>query len=170
MTRIAILDDWAGVATRMADWSSLGTAPRVFRDTLNDEEALASRLEPFEVICLMRERTPMPASLIARLPRLKLIVTTGMRNLALDVEAAKARGIAVCGTESRKTTMSEFAMTLLLALARNLIPEARSMMDGGWQTGLGRDLHGMTLGLIGLGSIGSQMVERARPFGMKVIA
>jgi phosphoglycerate dehydrogenase-like enzyme len=168
--RIAILDDWAGTARAMADWDRLGAEITVFRDTLHDENALAERLAPFDVLCLMRERTRVPASLIARLPKLRLIVSTGMRNLALDVEAAKARGITVCGTETRKTTASEFAMTLILAMARNLIPEARSIAAGGWQTGLGRDLDGMTLGLIGAGSIGAQMVERARPFGMKIVA
>jgi phosphoglycerate dehydrogenase-like enzyme len=168
--RIAILDDWTGTALAMADWQDLGAEITVFRDTLHDEDALARRLEPFDILCLMRERTPMPASLIARLPRLRLIVTTGMRNLALDVAAAKARGITVCGTETRKTTTSEFAMALILALARDLIPQARAMAAGGWQTGLGRDLDGLTLGLIGAGAIGAQMVERARPFGMNIIA
>lgn len=168
--KIAILDDWAGRARDMADWDSLGADITVFRDTLHDADALAARLEPFDVICLMRERTRMPGSLIARLPRLRLIVTTGMRNLGLDIDAAAARGITVCGTEGRKTTTSEFAMTLILAMARNLIPEARAIADGGWQTGLGRDVDGMTLGLIGAGSIGAQMIERARPFGMNVIA
>ena len=168
--RIAILDDWAGRALAMADWDSLRAEITVFRDTLHDEDALAARLAPFDVICLMRERTRMPASLIARLPKLRLIVTSGMRNLALDAQAAKSRGITVCGTGGRKTTTSEFAMTLILAMARNLLPEARSIAAGGWQLGLGRDLDGMTLGLIGAGSIGAQMVERARPFGMNVVA
>jgi phosphoglycerate dehydrogenase-like enzyme len=168
--RIAILDDWAGAALAMADWERLGAEIAVFRDTIRDEDALAERLAPFEVLCLMRERTPMPASLIDRLPNLRLIVTTGPRNLAIDVGAARERGVVVSGTGSRKTTTSELAMTLLLALARNLLPEARSMRDGGWQVGLGRDLDGLTLGLIGLGSIGAQMVERALPFGMNVVA
>jgi phosphoglycerate dehydrogenase-like enzyme len=168
--RIAILDDWAGVARRMADWDSLDAEISVFHDTLHDEDALAERLAPFDVICLMRERTRFPGSLIARLPHLKLIVTTGSRNLVLDVETARARSVPVSGTEARKTTASELAMALLLALARNLLPEAGSMREGGWQSGLGRDLAGMRLGLIGLGSIGAQMVERARVFGMEAIA
>jgi phosphoglycerate dehydrogenase-like enzyme len=168
--RIAILDDWSGRARAMADWDSLGASITDFNDTLHDQEALAARLAPFDVLCLMRERTPMTSALLARLPNLRLIVTTGMRNLALDVEAAKAQGITVSGTETRKNTTSEFAMTLILAMARNLLPEARSIAAGGWQTGLGRDLDGLTLGIIGAGAIGAQMVERARPFGMKVIA
>ena len=168
--RIAILDDWAGTARAMTDWDSLGAEITVFRDTLHDEDQLAARLAPFDVLCLMRERTRIPGALIDRLPNLRLIVTTGMRNLALDVEAAKARGVTVCGTQTRKSTASEFAMTLILAMARNLVPEARAIATGGWQIGLGRDLDGLTLGLIGAGEIGAQMCARARPFGMNVIA
>jgi phosphoglycerate dehydrogenase-like enzyme len=168
--KIAILDDYAGVALQMADWPSLGAEVSVFRDTLIDEDALAARLAPFDVICLMRERTPMPASLITRLPALKLIVTSGPRNLSIDLAAAKARGITVCGTGSRKTSTSELAMLLTLALARGLMPEAASMRAGGWQIGIGRDLHGLTLGLVGLGTIGAQMAALGRAFGMQVIA
>ena len=168
--RIAILDDWADSALNMAEWGNLRRDITVFKDTLHDEDALVARLKPFDVICLMRERSKMPASVIARLPNLRLIVTTGMRNLALDVDAAKAKGIVVCGTETRKTTASELAMTLILTMARNLIPQAQSIASGGWQCGLGRDLDGMTLGLIGAGAIGAQMVERARPFGMRIVA
>lgn len=168
--RIAILDDWADSALAMAEWGQLQGEVTVFRDTLHDADELVARLAPFDVICLMRERTKMPASVIARLPQLRLIVTTGMRNLALDIAAAKAKGIVVCGTETRKTTASELAMTLILAMARNLIPQAQSIAGGGWQRGLGRDLEGMTLGLIGAGAIGEQMVERARPFGMRIVA
>jgi phosphoglycerate dehydrogenase-like enzyme len=168
--KIAILDDWAGVAPGMADWDALGAEITTFRDTLADEDALAARLAPFEVLCLMRERTPMPASLLARLPNLRLIVTTGMRNLALDLDAARARGVTVSGTETRKTTTSEFAMALLLALARGIVPEAASMRAGGWQTRIGRDLDGLTLGLVGLGAIGAQMAAKARAFGMSVTA
>lgn len=168
--RIAILDDWSDSALAMADWDGLSCDITVFRDTLHDEDALCARLAPFDIICLMRERSKIPASLISRLPNLRLIVTTGMRNLALDVDAAKAQGIVVCGTDTRKTTASELAMTLILAMARGLIPQAQSIASGGWQRGLGRDLDGMTLGLIGAGAIGAQMVARARPFGMNIIA
>lgn len=168
--RIAILDDWSDSALAMADWDGLSCDITVFRDTLHDEDALCTRLAPFDIICLMRERSKMPASLIRRLPNLRLIVTTGMRNLALDVDAAKTQGIVVCGTDTRKTTASELAMTLILAMARGLIPQAQSIASGGWQRGLGRDLDGMTLGLIGAGAIGAQMVARARPFGMNIIA
>lgn len=168
--KIAVLDDHAGVAEAAADWRSLDADITFFRDTIRDEDALAARLAPFDVLCLMRERTPLPATLIARLPALRLIVTTGPRNAAIDVAAARARGITVCGTRSRKTTTAEFAMLLILALARNLLPEAASMRNGGWQRGLGRDLHGMTLGLVGLGTIGAQVAALGRAFGMRPIA
>jgi len=168
--RIGVLDDWSGVAPGMAPWENLDAEVVFFRDTVADEDTLRDRLEPFDVICLMRERTPMPGSLIRRLPRLRLLVTTGPRNLSIDMDAARAAGVTVCGTESRKTTTSEFAITLLLMLARGVGPEAASMRNGGWQVGLGRDVHGMVLGLVGLGTIGAQVAERARVFGMDVIA
>jgi len=167
--RIAVLDDYAKAALTLADWSGLG-AVTVFSDTLTDEAALAGRLEPFEVICLMRERTPLPASLLARLPRLRLVVTTGPRNAAIDSAAAAARGVTVCGTPSRKTTTSELALLLILALNRRLLPQVASLRAGTWQQGLGRDLHGLTLGLVGLGQIGTQMATLGRALGMQVSA
>ncbi|WP_118135020.1 NAD(P)-dependent oxidoreductase [Oceanicella sp. SM1341] len=167
--KIAILDDYTGEALQMADWASLGAEITVFEAPIPEADR-AALLAPFDVICLMRERTPMPAALIAALPALKLIVTSGMRNLAIDIEAAKARGIPVCGTASRKTTTSELALLLLLALARRLIPEAASAAAGGWQRALGRDLAGLTLGLIGLGQIGAQMAVLGRALGMEPIA
>lgn len=167
--RIAVLDDYAGVALAMADWSGLGRVT-VFRDTLDDPDALAARLAPFDVVCLMRERTPMPAALIARLPRLRLIVTTGPRNAAVDTEFAAARGITVCGTPSRRTTTAELTLALILAASRRLIPESASLRAGRWQVGLGRDLHGLTLGLVGLGTIGAQVAALGRAFGMAPLA
>lgn len=167
--KIAVLDDYAGVALSLADWSGLGEVT-VFRDTVADPAALIARLAPFEVLCVMRERTPLPAAVIAALPKLKLIVTTGPRNASIDLAAAKARGVAVCGTASRKTTTSELAMLMILALSRGLMPETASLNGGGWQVGLGRDLAGLTLGLIGLGSIGAQMAALGRAFGMDIVA
>ena len=167
--KIAVLDDYAGAALRLADWSGLG-AVTVFADTLADEGALAARLAPFAVVCLMRERTPMPASLIARLPNLRLIVTTGPRNAAIDTAAAVAAGVTVCGTASRKTTTAELTLLMMLALSRRLLPEAASLRRGTWQAGLGRDLHGLGLGLVGLGQIGQQVAALARAFGMTVAA
>ncbi len=168
--RIAVLDDYAGVALGLADWASLRAEVTVFRDTLKNMPALAQRLQPFEVICVMRERTPIPRDLLAQLPNLRLIVTSGPRNNAIDLKAATEAGITVCGTQSRKTTTSELAMLLLLSLARNLLPEAASIAAGGWQVGLGRDLNGLTLGLVGLGNIGQQLAALGRAFGMEVCA
>ncbi len=167
--KIAILDDYAGVATTVADWSPIKDASvSVFKDTLTDHNALVNRLQEFEVICLMRERTPFPASLIQALPKLKLLVTSGPRNLSIDLAAAAQSKVTVCGTESRKTTTSELATLLILALSRRLVPEVNAMHSSGWQTGLGRDLHGLTLGLIGLGKIGEQMATLGKAFGMSV--
>ena len=167
--KIAVLDDYAAASQDLADWSGLGEVT-VFTDTLKDEAVLIERLKPFDVLCVMRERTPLPARLIDALPQLKLIVTTGPRNHSIELAAAKARGIPVSGTEARRTSTSELAMTLLQALNRRLLPESASLARGGWQTGLGRDLAGLTLGLVGLGSIGAQMVTLGRAFGMKIAA
>ena len=166
--KIAILDDYADAALRLADWSGLGEVT-VFRDTVTGV-ALAERLRPFDVICLMRERTPMDAALIAALPDLRLIVTTGPKNASIDMGAARAAGITVCGTESRKTTTSELTTLLMLALSRRLMPEVAALHDTGWQAGLGRDVAGLTLGLIGLGNIGAQMVTIGKALGMGVVA
>ncbi|MEJ2015440.1 MAG: NAD(P)-dependent oxidoreductase [Limibacillus sp.] len=170
--RIAVLDDYQGVALDLADWSRLEEKAEieVFRDTITDLEALVERLEPFEVICAMRERTPLPAALLERLPNLKLIVSTGHRNASIDVAAAKGRGVTVCGTDSSAFATSELALTLLLALSRRLLPQALSVREGGWQVGLGRDLKDAELGIIGLGRLGGRMAELVKPLGMKVSA
>lgn len=171
MKRIAVLDDYADVSRSMADWSSLVDCEvTVFTDTVTDPRELQQRLLPFDIICLMRERTPFPASLINSLPVLKLIVTSGPRNLSIDLEAAAANNILVCGTESRKTTTSELATLMMLTLSRNLLLEVNAMQTSGWQTSLGRDLHGLSLGLIGLGKIGAQMAVLGKAFGMSVNA
>lgn len=167
--KIAILDDYAGVAVRLADWADLGDVT-VFRDTLTDETALVERLRPFDILCVMRERTPLPGHIIRALPNLRLIVTSGTRNLSIDISAAAERDIPVCGTEMRKTMTAELTMGLILALERRIVVEANSLMFGGWQTGLGRDLHGLTLGLIGLGKVGQQMAALGKAFGMTVAA
>ncbi len=167
--RIAVLDDYQGVALELADWPSLDAEITVFRDPAAGE-ALAARLAPFDVVCLMRERTPFPAGLIVKLPLLRLIVTAGMRNVAVDVGAATARGIVVCGTESRTPSTAQLAMTLILAASRGIVREAASMRGGGWLAGLGRDLHGLTLGVIGLGRLGGQVAALAKPFGMEIVA
>lgn len=158
--KIAILDDYANAALRLADWSPYDVT--VFNDTITDHGALVERLTPFDIICLMRERTPIPASLINALPNLKLLVSSGPKNASIDLNAAKAAGVTVCGTPSRKTTTSELATLMMLALNRRLMPEVASLHSAaGWQTGLGRDLAGLTLGVIGLGNIGAQMAALA---------
>lgn len=169
--RIAILDDYQGVALELAPWDKLGAEEiAVFRDSVTERSRLVERLARFDVVCLMRERTPFPRALIEELPNLELLVTSGPRNAAIDVAAAAARGVTVCGTESRATPTAELALLLMLALSRRLLPEARSMRDGGWQAGLGRDLGGLTLGLVGLGRIGGQVARLAQGFGMAVAA
>jgi len=167
--KIAILDDYQGVALGLADWNGLGAQVSVFRDTIAGD-ALIERLRPFEVLCIMRERTPFPAALINALPNLRLIVTTGKRNLSIDLDAARARGIIVCGTQSRGPSTAQHAMSLILAATRGLVAETISMREGGWQSGLGRDLDGLTLGLVGLGRLGAQVAALARPFGMEITA
>jgi phosphoglycerate dehydrogenase-like enzyme len=167
--KIAILDDYTHHATALADWSGLGGVT-VFHDTITDHDALVARLSPFDVICVMRERTPLPAALIRALPRLRLVVTSGPRNASIDIAAAKECGVVVCGTQSRKTTTSELAVLMMLALNRQLMTEVATLNAGGWQNGLGRDLAGLRLGLIGLGNIGAQMATFGKAFGMEVSA
>jgi phosphoglycerate dehydrogenase-like enzyme len=166
--RIAVLDDWQGVATELADWSPVG-APEVFRESLSGD-ALIEALRPFEAVVLMRERTPFPAAVIEALPNLKLIVTTGPRNASIDVAAADRRGVTVCGTGSRLESTAQLTLALMLAGTRGLVSETLSVRAGGWQTGLGRDLDGLTLGVIGLGRIGARVAELARAFGMSALA
>lgn len=172
MPNVAILDDYQGVALHTADWPSLGTDVRVqaFRDHVAEEGALANRLEPFEVIIAMRERTPFPQSLLERLPRLRLLVTTGMRNPAIDLPAATRLGITVCGTDGLGYPTAELTWGLILAWARRIPQEDRSVRGGRWQTTVGLGLRGKVLGVIGLGRLGSQVAAIGRAFGMSVIA
>ena len=172
MAQIAILDDYQRVALGMADWSRLQAAHAVtvFDAPFASEDAVAAALAGFEVVTIMRERTPFPRSLFARLPKLKLLVTTGHRNAAIDMAAAAEHGVTVCGTEAPGHSTAELALGLIIALSRHLVPEAAAMRSGGWQTTVGRDLRGRTLGLLGLGRLGSQMASYAHAFGMPVIA
>jgi phosphoglycerate dehydrogenase-like enzyme len=169
--KIAILDDYQGVALRAAEWSLLGDVDiDVHRDRIVDRERLVERLFPCTVVCAMRERTPIDRALIARLPNLKLIVSTGRRNAAIDVKAAREAGVVVCNTGGSSTAAAELTWALLLAAARRLSAEFASMRAGRWQTTIGRDLSGATLGLIGLGGIGAMMARYAAAFGMETIA
>ncbi|MBS1303124.1 D-2-hydroxyacid dehydrogenase family protein [Loktanella sp. SALINAS62] len=166
--KIAVLDDYARAALRLADWDGLGQVD-VFADPIARDD-LPDKLAGYDVVCLMRERTPMDADLIAALPALRLIVTSGPRNASIDLDAARAAGVTVCGTESRKTTTSELAVLMMLALNRRLLPEVSALHAKGWQVGLGRDVAGLTLGLIGLGNIGAQMATLGRALGMDIVA
>lgn len=167
--KLAILDDYARVAQDVADWSGLNADITVFDKPIPESER-AQMLSTFDALVVMRERTPLPASLIKALPNLRLIVTTGARNLAIDSAAAAERGITVCGTLSRPLATAQHTMALILAASRRLVPELVSMRDGGWQTGLGRDLDGLKLGLIGLGKQGEGLARLAQAFGMEIAA
>ena len=170
--RIAVLDDYQKVARAMADWSAVerDAEVTVFNKYLGDLEAGATALRDFQVIAIMRERTPFPRALFERLPNLKLLVTTGARNRAIDLGAASDHGVMVCGTPSPGRATVEMTWALILAAARNLVVEERSMRSGGWQTALGFGLEGKTLGVIGLGRLGSQVAEIAKAFRMDVVA
>jgi phosphoglycerate dehydrogenase-like enzyme len=168
--RIAVLDDYQHVALAMADWAVLDADIDVFTDHVADPEALVRRLAPYDVVVLMRERTPFPAEVVRALPGLRLIVTTGRRNAAINVEAARERDVTVCGTDSLATAPAELTWALVLGLCRHLVTEDRNVRDGGWQSTLGRDLAGHTLGVVGLGRIGSQVARVGRAFGMDVLA
>jgi phosphoglycerate dehydrogenase-like enzyme len=170
--RIAVLDDYQGVSGRYADWSTLpGPAEvTVFGDHLDDEDAVADRLGPFDVVVAMRERTPFPRGLLERLPNLRLLVTTGAKNAAIDVAAAAERGIAVCGTGAHPSGTAELTWALILAVARRLPEELANVRDGGWQTTVGTDLAGKRLGVIGLGRLGTRVARIGQAFDMDVVA
>jgi phosphoglycerate dehydrogenase-like enzyme len=147
--QIAVLDDYQEIALKMADWSSIPGNPeiKVFSDHIFDFETLVQRLLPYDILCVMRERTPLTAALIDRLPNLKLIASTGLRNGSIDADAAKSRGIAVVNTGYESTPTIEFTWSLILAVARNVAVENVSLRSGGWQTTVGSDLKGKTLGV-----------------------
>jgi phosphoglycerate dehydrogenase-like enzyme len=170
--RCVVLDDYQGVAKSYADWSVLdGVETTTIREHLRDEHAVVAAVADAEIVVVMRERTPFPARLLARLPRLRLLVTSGMRNAALDVAAANGRGVVVCGTPSSPTPPVELTWALVLGLARQLVPESLALRAGGpWQSSVGRDLAGATLGVVGLGKIGGRVAAVAQAFGMDVVA
>ena len=169
---IIVLDDYQHVALRMADWSRLQSQGRVevSGDHVADSDELVERLSPYDVVVLMRERTALSAHVIDRLPRLKLVVTTGRRNPVLDLDACRRRGVVVCNTTSPAGSTVEHTWALLLGLCRHLVEEATNVREGRWQSTLGRDLAGRTLGILGLGRIGSEVARVGRAFGMDVLA
>jgi phosphoglycerate dehydrogenase-like enzyme len=171
LIKIAILDDYQNVALKMADWSALRSRAsiEVFSDSISNPDDLVARLLPFDVICVMRERTPLPRGIIERLPQLKLIVSTGPKNSSIAIDAAEERGIVVKNTRGSLTAPIELTWALIMASARNLTLEAASLRAGGWQQGLGHELKGKTLGVLGLGRIGGKIARIAQAFEMKVI-
>lgn len=170
--RVAILDDYQKVATSLADWSGLSgdVEVEIFQDHIDDEGAVSQRLKDFEIICIMRERTPFMRSLIERLPNLKLLVTSGMRNRSIDLAAAKERSVTVCGTPAVGVATAELTWGLIIGLLRHIPEEDRATRLGAWQRTLGVGLSGKTLGIAGLGRLGSRVARVGLAFGMEVIA
>ena len=171
--RCAVLDDYQDVATTFADWSPVldRVAVTSFTDHFATENELASALADFDIIVTLRERVPFPASLLDRLPRLKLLIASGMRNSVIDHAAAERNGVTVCGTASSSAPPVELTWALLLGLARGLVTENNALRAGGpWQSTVGADLHGRRLGLLGLGRIGSLVAKVGLAFGMEVTA
>ncbi len=169
---VAVLDDYQGVATSVVDWGAVAGRGRVvaFADHLVDPDALVERLEPFDVVVAMRERTPFPREVLAGLPRLRLLVTTGMRNKAIDLAAADELGITVSGTSLAAESTVELAWALIMAVVRDLPGEDRRTREGEWQRTVPLQLAGSTLGILGLGRLGQRIAAIARVFGMSVIA
>ena len=170
--RIAVLDDYQNVALTMADWSVLDgrAGVTVFNDHLAEPDAVVARLQPFDIVCVMRERTPMTRAIIERLPKLRLIASTATGNASIDLEAAEEQGVQVVHTSYSPAPTVELTWALILASARNLLAENAALRGGGWQRQTGGDLAGRTLGLLGLGNIGAAMARIGQAFGMKVIA
>jgi phosphoglycerate dehydrogenase-like enzyme len=171
--RCAVLDDYQDVARTLADWSVLEGAVdvRTLHRPFSCEDEVVEAIGDCEIVVAMRERTPFPASLLARLPRLRLLITSGMRNASIDLAAAARHGVTVCGTGSNTEPPVELTWALILGLARNVVTESGAMRAGGpWQSTLGADLHGRRLGLLGLGKIGTRVARIGRAFGMDVAA
>jgi phosphoglycerate dehydrogenase-like enzyme len=170
--KVAILDDYQNVALQLADWSGVRTHAQitVFNDHVADPSAVVERLRPFDVVSVMRERTPLTREILQQLPNLKLIASTGPRNASIDTQTAADLGIAVTATSYDSTPTSEFTWSLILASMRSIDREAASLKAGGWQTGLGSNLRGKTLGVVGLGNIGREVARIGAAFGMTVIA
>ncbi len=171
--RCAILDDYQNVALTMTDWSKVkdDVEIKVFNEHLGAADKVIAALKGFAIVCAMRERTAFPRAVIEALPDLKLLITTGMRNASIDLEAAKACGVTVCGTPGFGNATAAIAAGLMLELARHIGYEnARLKAGAPWQTTIGFDLEGMTLGLLGLGRLGARMAEIGRAFKMNLIA
>ena len=170
--KVAILDDYQNVALRLADWSAVQRHAEitVFNDHVADPSGVVERLRPFDAVCVMRERTPLTMEILQQLPNLKLIASTGPRNASINSQTAADLGIAVTATGYDSTPTIEFTWSLILASMRGVDREAASFKAGGWQTGLGSNLRGKSLGVVGLGNIGREVARIGLVFGMKVIA
>jgi phosphoglycerate dehydrogenase-like enzyme len=170
--RIAVLDDYQNVALSSADWSGLDKRATitVFNEHLADPDAVVARLQCFDIVCVMRERTPMTRAIIERLPRLRLIASTALRNSSIDLEAAAEHGVKVMHTGYSSTPTIELTWALILASARHLVDENAVLRAGGWQRCVGEDMAGRTLGVVGLGNVGGAVARIGKAFGMEVIA
>jgi phosphoglycerate dehydrogenase-like enzyme len=172
MHNIAILDDFQNTALRFGNWNSLREHAdiTVITNTISEESELVERLRPYDILCVMRERTWFTRSVLSKLPNLKLLASTGPWNAAINIEAAHELGITVCGTASSPTAAAELAWALILAATRHIPREVASFRKGGWQVSVGGDLHGKTIGLLGLGYTGGATARVAQAFGMRTIA
>lgn len=172
LKQLAILDDYQGAALRLGPFQQLPPelGVTVFRDTLSDPQALITRLSPFDTILLMRERTPFPRELLKRLPELRLLITTGARNRSIDVAACQDLGITCCGTPAHGDPTVDLTFGLILSLVRDIPGQQQALRQGRWQTGIGIGLEGQTLGVIGLGKLGSRVARIGAAFGMSVLA
>ncbi|HWI01766.1 MAG TPA: D-2-hydroxyacid dehydrogenase family protein [Propionibacteriaceae bacterium] len=167
--RVAVIDDYQSVALTVTDWSSVGPVTS-YHDHLSNADEIVDRLDGYDIVVAMRERTPFPRSLLERLPQLKLLITTGMRNKSFDLEAAAELGIVVSGTDLVPTSTVELTWALILAVARDTCGEDRRTRAGHWHQFVPMDLAGSTLGIVGLGKLGSQVANIAQAFGMEVLA
>ncbi|WP_098010457.1 D-2-hydroxyacid dehydrogenase family protein [Streptomyces sp. sk226] len=171
--RCAVIEDFQSVSATVTDWSPVTDDVEIvtFTEHLASVDEAAAALAGYDVVVTLREWVPFPAELLARLPRLRLLVASGMRNSAIDFDAARRHGVVVCGTASSPTPPVELTWALLLGLARGIVPENEALRTGGrWQSTLGADLHGRTLGLLGLGKIGGRVARIGLAFGMDVLA
>jgi phosphoglycerate dehydrogenase-like enzyme len=170
--RIAVLDDYQNVAISLADWSVLDARATVtvFNDHLADSDAVVERLQPFDIVCVMRERSPMTRTIIERLPKLRMISSTGTGNASIDLKAAEERGVQVVHTGYTSAPTIELTWALILGSARNLVAENASLRRSGWQRFIGDDMAGRTLGVLGLGNVGGPVAQIGNAFGMNVIA
>ncbi|TVY08824.1 D-2-hydroxyacid dehydrogenase family protein [Paenibacillus cremeus] len=170
--RCAILDDYQQVALTSADWSPILDQVEVksIHRHIDQQEELIEEIGNCEIVVIMRERTPFRADLLAKLPNLKLLVTTGMRNASIDLAAAKAQGITVCGTGGAGNSTAELTWALILGVARSIVQEHNAIRSGQWQSTIGTDLYGKTLGVLGLGKLGTKIAKFGQAFGMDVVA